>query len=1084
VEADRYDLLLQVFKNESLNKEIMKRISLSGLIVVLAMIMIPATYCSQLFAQKMNLHPYPKTNKPKIHPYASLLKQESTFEHAQKNKGDYRKLLVILVDFQEDEDPLSTGNGKFQLEEDADYLFSIGKPPHDREYFEANLEAMRHYYSAASAGYYDLIYDVWPKDKAAYTLSQPMSYYNPPNANSELFVSKMEEYFKEAFETADNDDPQIEFGQYAHYMIIHAGSDWQHDYAGDSPVDIPSFFIRVGDGKQAEVDNGDHEIFHACNVPATISQDFDFIEEGGKITHTGYGALNAVLFHEFGHSLGLVDLYNVYSFSPMVGMFDIMDSGGSGISKFDLGNENDDYVLVEGALPTLPGAFSRSLLFEDIFRSNGLYKDISEYEALSTIEIASSSMIQDEYVKPNIIRYQISPDEYYLIENRNLDPDGDGFTSVYATLNGRVILHPVAFGDPTNKPTYEYDYLLPSFLDGDLNVKGGGLLVWYVNEKVLYQEGSVLDDGSFWSNFENNTVNTSFNRPSVMVLEADGIRDLGEYYSQYWTGTPYEYFHARKPSFGAYGEFIEWSDEEWRPRLSAQSEPALVNEAGLGGQFFFDNISDPAPIMTCTLESSLWDTTKSIFVESSPLAAQPISTDFCELSMPFFGSGGLRLFCDLGGEWIEMIEPVQIEEWDFDFPAISIENSITGDKEIVGVKDNTLRFMLVSTIGVAENAIEFSGTLAQPIEIDNNLYTHVGDTIFRVSDYIIADSTSVEDLKNITGFSGTIIALSERNFHLLDAQQLSLIDAIELPEIFGEYEPIVCKSDKAVEVFLTANSGNIYRYTYALDRMDTTNLNLIFRNPSSYLPSQPALLADSSKDLRLFFGLGNNAYLINYNGYLNQGFPRCLDRITISPNGNSKVVRFEDETILYLQVNSQGYVAISDRGELRPEFSMLVPYHSEIEHPAWTDILYYDAVNSRLLWYYTIANPGKNIGYIHSIDGLDENPILWNGYQNSGSGVVFGSIQAEPGTTHEAFNAFVFPSPVSKEYYHLRVENAPADIEINIYDISGLKVQSHKLQHEPRLDLELSSKKLSSGVYLVNVTSGNKIKSFKFAVEK
>jgi hypothetical protein len=33
-------------------------------------------------------------------------------------------------------------------------------------------------------------------------------------------------------------------------MIIHAGSDWQHDRMGDSPVDIPSFFIRVGKEKR------------------------------------------------------------------------------------------------------------------------------------------------------------------------------------------------------------------------------------------------------------------------------------------------------------------------------------------------------------------------------------------------------------------------------------------------------------------------------------------------------------------------------------------------------------------------------------------------------------------------------------------------------------------------------------------------------------------------------------------------------------------------------------------------------------------------------------------------------------------
>jgi hypothetical protein len=63
---------------------------------------------------------------------------------------------VILVDFQEDDDPMSTGNGKFMLEADPDYIYSIGAPPHNREYFETNLEAMRYYYRAVSANEYNL----------------------------------------------------------------------------------------------------------------------------------------------------------------------------------------------------------------------------------------------------------------------------------------------------------------------------------------------------------------------------------------------------------------------------------------------------------------------------------------------------------------------------------------------------------------------------------------------------------------------------------------------------------------------------------------------------------------------------------------------------------------------------------------------------------------------------------------------------------------------------------------------------------------------------------------------------------------
>ncbi len=100
-------------------------------------------------------------------------------------------------------------------------------------------------------------------------------------------------------------------------------------------------------------------------ISETISQDFYESEENGKIIHAnGYSALNAIIAHEFGHSLGMVDLYNVYNSSPMVSVFDIMDSGGSGILIDEL--ENGDLVYVGGALPTLR-SFFHNLMFRDSY---------------------------------------------------------------------------------------------------------------------------------------------------------------------------------------------------------------------------------------------------------------------------------------------------------------------------------------------------------------------------------------------------------------------------------------------------------------------------------------------------------------------------------------------------------------------------------------------------------------------------------------------------------------------------------------------------------------------------------------------
>jgi len=61
-------------------------------------------------------------------------------------------------------------------------------------------------------------------------------------------------------------------------------------------------------------------------------------------------------------------------------------------------------------------------------------------------------------------------------------------------------------------------------------------------KKVLFQQGVTNADGIFVSNFDNNSVNFDLSHRGVKVIEADGLDDLGNPYSWYWTGTPYELF--------------------------------------------------------------------------------------------------------------------------------------------------------------------------------------------------------------------------------------------------------------------------------------------------------------------------------------------------------------------------------------------------------------------------------------------------------------------------------------------------------------------------------------------------------------
>jgi len=1032
---------------------------------------------SPLFAQKMHLKPYSAATKAKFHPYTDQLIQPQTVSRQSKQGWGYDRLLVILVDFQEEvvDDPNTTGNGKFQLEPDPNYIYSVGAPPHNRQYFEANLEAMRYYYLAVSAGAYDLDYDVWPKDKPAYTLPHSMGYYNPPGIPSGQFVQKMEEYFKDAFETADADDPDLHFGSYGHYMIIHAGSDWQHDVFGDSPSDLPSFFIRVGEGKQVLVDNGATEIFTACNVPATISQDFSISQEDGYSVHSGYGALNSVLFHEFGHSLGLVDLYNVRNFYPMVGAFDIMDSGGAGVLVDEL--DNGDLVLVEGVLPALPGAFSRALLYEEDFRERGLMRDVSDLELYSPSTIAASSLQQTGVLHPSIIKFSLNPNEYYLIENRSVDPDGDGGTAVYGTLDSRVILYPTAFADAANNPTYEYDYLLPSFIKADGSAVGGGLMAWYVNENVIYHEGSILEDGSLWSNFQNNTVNTNFTRPGVRVLEADGLQDIGQPYSAYWTGTPYEYFHARKPELNSNGQFVRWSSEAWRPKLSALTDPAMLDASGLGSMYHLDNISDPAAVMSFILKSSFFDDTFTADLDAGLRSGPAINTNYSDLAIPFFGADGIQLISYLNNEWQDLMGASEIIDWFFDYPLISEDTNADGYKELIGIRGKVMHFIDYANINPTFRQITFPDSLYAPITHNQAVYTHTDNCVYKVSDFGVANFCSFGDIKRLAAWQDQLVILKLRELVIVNNQDFMLLDAIELVEDCGDYDPVLWYYEDRYMIYVTANSGNIYRY-------DGSNLKKIFTNHSDYLPSQPALFVDDDHGVQLFFGLGNRAYLMMNNGALNSRFPRYLDGVYIQEHGYSRALKTSEGNLMHLPVKDQGYLGVYDNASLSPEYSLLYPINAASWEITRQDFMQYDEREQSLIWNYPISTATAYRGFIHT-KTFSENPILWNGRNNAASGAITGMPENEGMPPLGALMAYVFPSPVKSNAFRIRLVGAIQPVQIDIYDISGTRVISKSITEVSALeDVELDAGRLSSGVYIAHIKSKHNSKTIKFAVEK
>ncbi|MFQ5772477.1 MAG: hypothetical protein ACE5HX_18215, partial [bacterium] len=244
--------------------------------------------------------------------------------NAANDFPDTLRILAIRVEFQEDNTPLTTGNGKFDLSSSIDSNdLLIDPPPHDLNYFEHQLLALANYFKTVSQGKLVLQAEVFPKEpNASYTVAHEMSFYSP-TGSEDLLDQRLSELFQEGFQLADVRE-NIDFSQFDSFIIFHAGVG--ADFALDidpTPQDVPSVFLDyttlqkfLGNNDPAypgiSVNEGRAFIRDGIILPETQNQ------EGFKIALLGTMAIM------FGHQLGLPNLFNTDNGRTGIGVFGLM----------------------------------------------------------------------------------------------------------------------------------------------------------------------------------------------------------------------------------------------------------------------------------------------------------------------------------------------------------------------------------------------------------------------------------------------------------------------------------------------------------------------------------------------------------------------------------------------------------------------------------------------------------------------------------------------------------------------------------------------------------------------------------------
>jgi len=404
---------------------------------------------------------------------------------------------VIRIGFMTDRDDnlssINTG-GEFMLLSDSTAI--IDPPPHNKAYFNSHMEGLKNYYHFQSGGRLDITWEIFPAEEdSSYKLTDVADY--GPGYYGGWTTEKLVGFLTDAL-TLTEVENDINYTEFDAIVLVHSGADLQSDVNNDSPNDIPSFFARLGDDDQITVEGGAKVITDCSVIPETGIQD-DY-----------YGGIAAVLAHEFGHQLGLPDLYNTYTGSPSVGVWDNMDSGGQMNAVIEDPSDGEIYV-VSGVIPGGLSAWSRYYM--------------GWIDVVDTVEVFDSSidLRAVEKFPSEIVRVDISNDEYYLIENRCCEINGETTYFVPDTLTSVIVGLGHVKKDGLLKLTNEYDVLLPTESDMISTETGPGLLIWHIDERVIAER---------WNE---NIINTG-DIFGVRLMEANEFFDLGDPSSWYGLG--------------------------------------------------------------------------------------------------------------------------------------------------------------------------------------------------------------------------------------------------------------------------------------------------------------------------------------------------------------------------------------------------------------------------------------------------------------------------------------------------------------------------------------------------------------------
>ncbi len=490
-------------------------------------------------------------------------------------------VVALRVEFAPDTTRFTTGDGLFSGDLYGGLSPKVDPLPHDAGYFGAHLAFLERYVARVSEGRTRLTTHLLPE---VVRLPRPMSAYSPTgrNADADAELQKLAALVRDAWALADARSALDVSGfdpERTAFVIFHAGVGRDIELTGTTldrtPEDLPSLYFsrealaRLG---AAGARFKGLPVREGIVLPRTETRrGVNFITEEPFLAEF---SINGLLAASFFNYLGVPDLYDTRTGESAVGPFSPMDPLG--------------IFAYNGLFPPEPDAWTRAFL--------GWTRPTVLREGPATLGAVAGPGAE-------AARIDIAPGEYFLVENRYRDPEGDGLRlQVYR--DGRI----TEFRSRNTDSTFtrddisgfpggvvveadNYDWALPGGADAQRRDLNGGILIWHVDERRLE------------AGLPENRVNADPQRRALDLEEADGAQDIGfpsggQFGPSFHLGTPFDYFYEGNPaSVETLGGRVV---QLYRNRFGPDTTPS--SRANSGGPSFIalDGFSPPGPTMHFT----------------------------------------------------------------------------------------------------------------------------------------------------------------------------------------------------------------------------------------------------------------------------------------------------------------------------------------------------------------------------------------------------------------------------------------------------------------------------------------------------